>query len=423
MSSTTDVVIVGAGLAGLAAARELSINGTDVLVLDRDTRVGGRVKSDVVDGFTLDHGFQLYNPAYPESARVLDHAALDLRGFTPGVVVAGESGSSYLADPRKAPTWALRSVSPRTGSALSKARFAAYALSAARTPAHDLESRTDTSAAVALRGAGTDEALFDRVLRPFLAGVFLEDQLATSRHFLDLVLKSFVEGVPALPARGMGAIPHQLAAALPEGSVRLSTSARAVRQIQHGVEVDTDVGTTTARAVIVATDAPAAAHLLPDVTAPRGNSVTTWYHAAPAGTVIAHGRPILVVDGDNRGPVINSVALTNAVPEYSSHGRVLISSSVLGNHDDDSRDEAVRAHLAIMHQQSTANWDQVGRYAITYALPAMLPPFSVRRSVHVAGDIFVAGDHRDTSSIQGAMVSGRRAAQAVLERLGHRLIS
>lgn len=421
MTAQHDVVIVGAGLAGLSAARELALHGLDVIVVERDVRVGGRVQSDVVDGLTLDRGFQLYNPAYPEAARVLDHAALDLRTFTPGVVVAMESGTAYLADPRKAPTWAWRSASPRTGSPLSKSRFAAYALSAARTPAAALAQRPDTSAAVALRGAGVDDQLFESVLQPFLAGVFLEDRLATSRHFLDLVLKSFVGGVPSLPARGMGAIPQQLADALPVGAVHTATEVLAVRQTDAGVEIDTSAGVRSARAAIVATDAPAASRLLAGMHAPHGNSVTTWYHVAPAGTVVTDGRPILVIDGDHRGPVINSVALTNAVPEYAGDGRVLISSSVLGRHDDDSLDAAVRAHLATMHGQSTDAWQQVARYAIGYALPSMSPPFPLRRSVHVDGDLFVAGDHRDTSSIQGAMVSGRRSAHAVLEHLGARV--
>ncbi len=423
MTPSHDVLIVGAGLAGLAAARELSIHGIDVTVLERDERVGGRVQSDVIDGLTLDHGFQLYNPAYPEAARVLDHDALDLRAFTPGVVVASEAGPNYLADPRKAPGWALRSTSPRTGSVLSKSRFAAYAVNAARSSARELEERPDTSAAVALRGAGIDDALFERVLEPFLAGVFLEDRLATSRHFLDLVLKSFVSGVPALPRKGMGAIPEQLNASLPPGTVQTSTEVVAVQSTSDGFTVETSAGTRSTRVLVIATDAPAARTLIPDLVTPSGNAVTTWYHVAPQGTVITDGRPILVVDGDKRGPIINSVALTNAVPEYATKGRVLISSSVLGDHPTSTLDTDVLAHLSTLHNQSTSEWQQVARYAIPYALPAMLPPFPVRRSVQLTENLFIAGDHRDTSSIQGAMVSGRRAAHAVLEQLGHRVIS
>jgi predicted NAD/FAD-dependent oxidoreductase len=423
MTPSHDVLIVGAGLAGLAAARELSIHGIDVTVLERDEHVGGRVQSDVVDGLTLDRGFQLYNPAYPEAARVLDHDALDLRAFTPGVVVASEAGPNYLADPRKAPGWALRSTSPRTGSVLSKSRFTAYALNAARSSASELEERPDTSAAVALRGAGIDQALFERVLEPFLAGVFLEDRLATSRHFLDLVLKSFVRGVPSLPSEGMGAIPSQLSAALPSEVVHTSTEVTALTSNADGFTVDTSAGTRSTRMLVIATDAPAARTLIPDLATPSGNAVTTWYHVAPPSTVITDGRPILVVDGDKRGPIINSVALTNAVPEYATDGRVLISSSVLGVHSTGELDRDVLVHLSTLHDQSTSDWQQVARYAIPYALPAMLPPFPVRKSVQLTENLFIAGDHRDTSSIQGAMVSGRRAAHAVLAQLGHRVIT
>lgn len=415
MSDLVDVVIVGAGLAGLSAARELSIHGLDVRIVEASDGVGGRVRTDRVDGLLLDRGFQLHNPAYPEAARVLDQEALDLQPFAAGVIVALEGAVARLGDPRSKPGWAVGSLSPATGSPLSKARFARYAWQASRTPGRELGRREDLPALVALQGAGIDERLLERVLRPFLAGVFLERDLATSRRFLDLVLRSFVRGTPSLPARGMQAIPEQLADALPDGTLELGCPAETV----SATRVAAGGRMLAADAVIVATDPVTAAGLLQGLHAPAMRSVTTWYHLAPAGTVIAGGEDALVIDGLARGPLLNSVALTSAAPSYASGGRVLVSSSSLGTDDSPDAERTVRDHLAVLHGAQARTWELVATYAIPGALPSMAVPLDTRKPVALPSGVFVAGDHRDTASIQGAMVSGRRAADAVLDRLGH----
>lgn len=412
MAESHDVVIVGAGLAGLAAARQLSIHGVEVAVVDADDAVGGRVRSDVVDDFILDRGFQLYNPSYPEAARVLDHQALHLQPLVPGVVVSTGSKLTHLGDPRRKPTWALQGALPRTGSALSKMRFATYAWKQSRRPVAEIERAADRDAYSALRAAGIDTEFIETVLRPFLAGVFLEAELTTSQRFLDLVLRSFIRGVPSVPAAGMQAIPVQLANALPEGSVRTGVRVTSV----SGSRVRTDGDDLDAAAVIVATDPITAATLIPGLTIPAGNAVTTWYHSCR--TTITDGDGVLVVDGERRGPVINSVAISNAAPDYAPAGRTLVSSSTLGTDSSAEAERAVREHLAVLHGTSTRDWELVGVYAIPYALPAMLPPLRIRHEVDLGDGLFVAGDHRDTASIQGAMVSGRRCADAVLARLG-----
>jgi phytoene dehydrogenase-like protein len=406
---THDVVIVGAGLAGLAAARQLSIHGRDVVVLEASDDVGGRVRTDRVDGLLLDRGFQLFNPAYPEAARVLDYAALDLRAFTPGLIAATPEGQVRLGDPRRRPTWAADALSPRSGSLAGKLSFASYAWRTSRTPASRLEKSVDFSTEVALRSAGVDDNFLETVLRPFLAGVFLEDRLDTSRRFLDLVLTSFVKGTPSLPAAGMQAIPQQLSAALPAGTVRLNMPVRAV----SAGRVATDDGELLARNVIVATDPAGADVLLPGLPVPAARSVTTWYYVADHA-VLTSGDAVLVVDGSRQGPVLSTVAITNAAPTYASGGRVLVTASALGLHDDRETERRVRTHLSRMYAVSTDEWEHVATYAIPYALPAMLPPLDVRQPVSVGEGLFVAGDHRDTASIQGAMVSGRRAADAIL---------
>ena len=200
------VVIVGAGLSGLAAARHLARSGVDVTVLEGSDAVGGRVRTDFVDGYRLDRGFQLYNPAYPEGARVLDHQALDLRPFIAGArIVVGNGGRrrvERVADPRREPSWAVPSLMARIGSPVSIARFGAYVVSRALRSVESLHRDPDVTSEEALRRAGVDRQLLERVLRPFLSGVFLESELRTSRRFLDVVLKSFVRGTSERPGQG-----------------------------------------------------------------------------------------------------------------------------------------------------------------------------------------------------------------------------
>lgn len=411
------VVIVGAGLSGLAAARHLTNHGVEALVLEGSDAVGGRVRTDVVDGFRLDRGFQLYNPAYPKGARVLDHRALDLKPFVAGARIVVDRGGrrrvERVADPRRKPSWAVPSLRAHIGSPLSTARFGAYAVSCAVRSVPSLHREPDVTSEEALRRAGADGTLIETVLRPFLSGVFLDAELSTSRRFLDVVLKSFVRGTPAVPALGMQRIPEQLAAGL---DIRLGHRVAAVSA--RGVEV---VGgdAQPAEAVIVATDPTAAADLVAGVRAPAARSVTTWYYRPDcAPQELADGEAVLTLDGDCRGPLVNTVVLSHAAPDYAPLGSALVAASALGASDNPARDDSVREHLAWLYGVPTRNWELIAGYPIPYALPAMPVPFELQRPVRTEQGVYVAGDHRDTSSIQGALVSGRRAAQAVLKDLG-----
>jgi len=413
---------VGAGLAGLAAARHLTGRGVEVTVLEASDGVGGRVRTDLVDGFRFDRGFQLYNPAYPEGARVLDHEALDLRPFIAGarIVVnrAGRRRVDRVADPRREPSWAVPSLLARIGSPVSTARFGAYAVSRAVRSVASLQSDPDVTTEQALRRAGADRTLMERLLRPFLSGVFLDPELTTSRRFLDVVLKSFVRGTPGVPALGMVRIPEQLASGL---DVRLGHRVASVSdRTVSGWTVDVvDGDAHRADAVIVATDPATAAGLIAEIRAPAARSVTTWYYRPTcAPEELADGQAVLILDGDRRGPLVNTVVLTHAAPEYAPAGAALISASALGVKDTPADESAAREHLAWLYGVPTHGWELLATYPIPYALPAMPVPFELQRPVRTAAGIYVAGDHRDTSSIQGALVSGRRAAHALLTDLG-----
>lgn len=397
----TDVLVVGAGLAGLAAARHLVATGREVVVLEAGEAVGGRVRSERIDGVTVDRGFQLLNPAYPEARRVLDLPALQLRPFTAGVLLTTSRGRHLVADPRRTPSALWSSVRHTPGSRLEQARFAAYAVRVATGDPRRRENDRDEEVGTAYAPFGQ---VTRQVLEPFLAGVLFDDSMTTSRRFADLLLRSFVRGTPAVPARGMQAIPEQLAAGL---DVRLGVAVHAVTP----TTVTTDDGVLTARAVVVATDPSTAGRLLRGLDVPVMRSGTTWWHLADApGSALTGGAPVLVVDPERRGPVVNSVVVSNAAPSYAARGLALVASTALGTGHGE-RD--VRDHLGLMHGVDPTGWETVAVHELAATVPAV-PVGSPLRRPASHGGIYVAGDHRDTASIQGALVSGRRVATALL---------
>jgi Flavin containing amine oxidoreductase len=408
-----DVVVVGAGLAGLTCARELVARGRHVLVLEGSDGVGGRVRTDHVDGFTVDRGFQVLNTAYPALAGAVDLDALDLRAFDPSVGV-------LLGDDRvviRNPLQDIRS----TGSVLrvpvggiwGKAAVGTYVGLCTALPAATLKRRPDVTSAEAWRRANIPPDVVNGVLRPFFAGVLLEQDMSSSRRFTDLMVRMFARGRSTVPAGGMQRLPEQLAGHLPPGTVRLGS-----RVLQVGAtRVESTVGTFAAAAVVVATDAWTAGSLLPNVVdppSPRG--VTTVYHSAPA---FPGASGALLVGADS--PVANSIAISVAAPEYAPPDRVLVSSSMVHGAVPDAVDgPEVRAALGRLHRTDASSWELVATYDLPHALPGMAAPHPMRRPVRLSGGgetVYVAGDHRDTSSLQGALVSGRRAAHAVLRDL------
>jgi len=413
-----DVLVVGAGLAGLAAARTLHRGGLRALVLESGAEPGGRLRTDVVDGLRLDRGFQVLNPGYPTLATMVDLEALHLRAYQAGVRVHLGDRAWVVADPRRVPTAALSSLRAPVGSLRAKAALAALALRVGTGPVRRFLEEPDRSAAQLFREAGVGDELTATTLRPFLAGVFLEPDLETSGRYAELVLRSFVRGSPSLPERGIGAVPAQLAAGLPAGSVRTGV---AVAAVEGGEVRSTDGRRWTAAAVVVATDGPSAARLLPAVEVGAGRSVTTWYHLADCDpTDLAGGRPVITVDGHARGPVVNTSVVTTVAPSYGPPGAVLVSSSVLGTDDSADADQSVRTHLDTLYGVSTTGWRTVRPVVVPWALPAHLPGAGIRRRVRVGPATWACGDHRDTPSVQGALVSGRRAAREVLEQLAGR---
>ena len=306
----TDVVVVGGGLAGLACARALAARGLEVRLLESGDAVGGRVRTDHVDGYTLDRGFQVLNTAYPELPAVADLEALDLRAFDSSVALSIEGEQVVIGNPVRRPTAAASALGIPVGGVGGKAAFGLYAGLCATLPARGLKHRDDVSAAEAWRRANIPPDVVNAVLRPFFAGVLLEQEMSTSRRFTDLMMRMFARGLSTVPAGGMQRLPEHIAAGLPDGTLRLSSHVLEVRPERVRAA---DI-TYTAQAVVVATDPWTAARLLPGgLRPPTPRGVTTVYHAAPA---FPEASPMLLLDAD-RSPVANTVAMSAAAPEYA----------------------------------------------------------------------------------------------------------
>ncbi len=408
LTDDVDVVVVGAGLAGLATARHLHARGVSVTVVEKADDTGGRIRTDRQDGFLLDRGFQLFNPAYPEAARVFDVDLLELQPFKAGVVVAMGDSRYVLGDPRRWPAATVSTLRAPVGSMREKIALARYALDVGYRPVQRITGGADISLAEAFAERHLGGGVESHVLQPFLSGVLADGTLDSSRRLGDLLMRAFVRGTPALPANGMRALPDQLVAALPTGTVHTGVTV----QRCSGSEVLTDHGRIRARAVVVAAD-PRAACALIGLPTPPMRGLTTFYHrvtSPPTHVGVLH------VDGDRRGPVVNTAVVSNAARTYARSG-ALIATTVLGRDGGEQMESLVREQAGLIYGADTRSWELVATYAVPYALPAQRPPFAVQQDVDLGEGLFVAGDHRDTASIQGALVSGRRAGTAVLAHL------
>ncbi|MCX5403128.1 FAD-dependent oxidoreductase [Streptomyces sp. NBC_00335] len=404
--SSRDVIVIGAGAAGLACTADLLAGGLRVSLVEASDAVGGRMRTDRSSGFVTDRGFQVLNTAYPQVKRRLALRPLRLRPFTPGVLVHTGGGNLLrFTDPTRRPRESRDLLPGRLATARDLAALGLLTAQDALLPPRLLRARPDRTTLTALAEAGLSADLVETFFRPFLSGVFLEDGLETSSRFFHLVWRSMVRGTLCLPADGIGAVPAQLADRLPPGV--LSTETPIARLTGDGVAL-ADGSERRARAVVVATNAAAAVRLLPGLSVPGGRTVTTLYHAADRSPL---REPTLVIDTKRR--FLNTCVLSEVHPGYAPDGRALVATSVLGA-PDPTEEAVVRAALAEAYGADTDTWQLVNRQTVRDALPAMPPPLALIRTTRFGPHRYVCGDHRATGSLQGALASGSKAAREVL---------
>ena len=408
LPSSVDAVVIGAGLAGLAAARQIKSHGKSVIVLEAQDGVGGRVRTDKVDGFLLDRGFQVLLTAYPELKTQVDMSALDLKMFSSGAVVMRNGKASVVTDPFREPRRAVATVFAPIGSLTDKMRIAALRWRVMRSSEAKILSKPDISTVVALRTFGFSSKIIDRFFRSLFGGIQLDPDLRTSRRMFEIIFKYLSEGQSALPNNGMCALPEQMAKHLGSENIFLDTR---VTGISSGI-VSTTNSQIKARAIVVATDQPASAELLKsDKVASRVAGCVYFAADSPP----THEK-FVVLDGTGKGPVLNAAVLSNIAPSYAPPGQHLIVAALPGVIDGDLETMS-RDQLRTWWGPQVDAWRHIKTYRIAHAGPEQLPPFNPEQQVSLGDGIFVCGDHRDTGSIQGALYSGRRCGDAVLAHL------
>lgn len=405
-TSSKPIVILGAGIAGLTCARTLTEAGCEVIVLEASDRIGGRVQSDRIDGFILDRGFQVLLDAYPEARDLLDYDALSLKPFGSGALLFDGDQTRLFADPRRHPGHALASLLHPAGSLSDKLKLLRLGNRRSRETLHELFSHPDTTTMDAWRSYGFSEQMIQQFLRPFYRGIFLENELSTSRRMFEFTFSMFGRGRAVLPAQGMRAISEQLADQTGRETIR--TQQRAVGIENGTVRLETGEAL-PARAVVRA--------YAPTPVEREWNSVTCLYYRSPRAP---YEGPWLALNGSGKGR-INQIALPgNVAPDYAPEGHSLISVSVNGipDQDDDTLFHEIKAEGASWFPRGTETWEPLAAYRIPYALPRQPVGGTPVKGPAIDPDgCIVCGDHTEHASLQGAMASGRRAAQTVLEQL------
>ncbi|MFG2333716.1 NAD(P)/FAD-dependent oxidoreductase [Streptomyces sp. NPDC048604] len=428
----TDVVVVGAGIGGLSVAHRLTAAGLNVTVLEASARTGGRMDTEVVDGFRLDRVGQLLGASAPELLGTPGLAGLTLRPFSSGVLVHHDGRLVRTMEPPHVGThqgrWGKRpahglwgvggalTVARALASAprsLDQARLGAALARLAATPVPRLLARPERTALDAL-SARLPARTVQGFLRPLLAALLGDPDLGTSSRCADLALRAFARGGLCVPEGGAVTVPRLLEAELPTGTVLTGVrvtdmSISRVATAEHGVF--------RCRAVVLATGGRAAAELLPGLRVPDFRTVTVLHHTAPVPPPFAE--PALLLESDPDGPVAHTAVMSAVDPSRAPAGRVLVSSTVLGPPPDDV-ERRVRKHLATLYSCSTDDWELLGLHHDPEAIPAMPPPHDPQRTVRILSGLYVCGDHRSTGTPQAALASARRAARALLGDFGVR---
>lgn len=400
----------------MRCAQLLSAAQLPVMLIEAQDRLGGRVQTDEAHGFLLDRGFQVLLTEYPEARDVFDYQTLRLRYFEPGALVRLGGRFVHISDPLRKPSHALATIRSPIGSLADKLKILRMRNTLARLTENELFAREETTAADALRDRwGFSSEFIERFFRPFFGGILLDRSLRGSSRMMEYVFQMFSTGYAALPAGGMGQLSSQMASTLASVDIRQRTIVQSVK----GREVILDDNSRIeAHAVVIAVDGPESNRLVGSGNAPSYVSTRCYYFATEQRP---RTEPLLILNGESYGPINSVAVLSNVSSSYSSSPEALISVTVLENQSDTAASEsAVRAQLREWFGARVQHWRHIRTYHIPTALPDQSPPFlsPVLKPVRVSDSLYRCGDYVDTASINGALRSGRRAAEAVLADLG-----
>lgn len=411
-----DVVIVGAGIAGLTCAITLQKNNLTSTILESGDTPGGRIKTDIKDGFRLDHGFQVLQTGYSEAQRMLDIKDLKLQKFPAGVAVRYNGNFHIIADPRHHPRYILSTLLAPIGTLKDRINMLRLARSVCQGPFEQIFNQSEEKTIEFLHNQGFSDGFIKKFFVPFFAGACLDPEIQASSRVLKYILRVFADGDAALPAQGMGDIPRQLASKLPKEAVRLNSR---VASIDDGIVTLIDGSKVVGRRVVMATSQPALEQLLGLPSSHASIGENCLYFAGDWRPPFRD--PFLVLNGDGKGP-INNIAFPSLVsPSYSESGKTLIAVVVLGKKylEKEDLENQVRSQCLEWFGNAVKDWDHLHTYHIEHALPNQEPPTPdpYMLPAPVRENLRACGEYQSLPGIQWALLSGRKTAEIIVKEL------
>ena len=405
--SSPEFVVVGAGLAGLTAAKVLSQSGREVLLLEKSDGVGGRVRTDQYKDFLLDRGFQVLLTAYPELPKHLNLSLLRLHSFESGATIFSDGHFSKVGDPFRNVSSIMSTAFTKTIGMQDKIKLLKLRNSLIGRKKIYFQQKDDKRILETFEELGFTSKAIISFFKPLVGGIQLDPSLSGSTRLCFLVLKMLFIGDAAVPSRGMGAISEQLSKQINESSIRLTSSVDKV----EGKKVILESGESFLPSnLIIATEGPATAKLLGQES-PLSRSVSCIYFSAPQAPSSSKA---ILLNGEKNGPALNVAIMSNISPSYSKNGKALIAVAIPNTIKPDSM-ENVLIQMRKWFGDSVDSWEHIKTYSIEHGQPDLRPGDPFRKSIKNSEGVYICGDHRDTPSIQGALVSGRRAAEICLK--------
>ncbi len=403
--------IIGAGISGLIAAKVLEDHGFCPVILESTERVGGRVKTDIVNGYQLDRGFQVLLTAYPAAQKYLDFKALDLQKFLPGASIFKSGKQAIIGDPLRDISLLFSTILSGIGTFEDKLKVLKLNNSLKSKTLSDIFAEKEKTTLTYLQDFGFSSEMIQQFFKPFFSGIFLEPELKTSSRMFEFVYKMFGDGYAALPKAGIEAIPKQLAKNLNNTIFKFNTSVASIKDgtltLATGAELKSDF-------TIVATEATALIQKL-SKQATAWKSCDTLYFETNKRIIT---KPLIGLIADT-GALANNIFYHTSLETGQRSENELLSVTVVKNHDLSETALIAQVQSELEQYCGIDSCTFLKRFSIPMALPElhniqyeMLPS-----ETRLTTNIFLAGDTQLNGSLNAAMIAGERAALGVIETL------